>query len=574
MAGAGFVVYDEYALHSNGKAHMRRPVLNARVMAFLLAIHVTALLNLSAHHVAVDVFQAHPGDVWRLMAGLFLVHSALFVSLTFPWLFKPVAAVLVTGAAVASYFMDAFGTIIDKDMIVNAATTTHTEAKHLISPDFILHTLLYGIVPVALLFWVRRKKTRFWRDVAINVPLIAVMLVMAGGLIFSDYAAFSSAFRERKDLVFSLNPIGPSYAIVKYVKHTLGKRDIVVQPVGLDARPGHYLANADKPVFLVLVVGETLRAQDFGLDGYERQTTPKLARLDVLNFPDTVTCGTATAVSMPCMFSMFPRSAFSDLRGLDHENMLDVLRHAGFDVEWWDNNTGDKDIAARVPSQLLTHSKDPAFCDDDECNDGIFLARLKNRMAAAKRNTVIVLHQIGSHGPAYYKRYPAEFEAFKPACRSAQFSDCTAEEIRNAYDNSVLYTDHILAEIIRMEEAQSERLLTGLVFASDHGESLGENGLYLHGAPYFIAPDTQTRVPFLAWFSQPFRRDLGLDAACLDAKAGVPASHDNFFHSVLGAVDVDTNVRDPKLDLFGTCRAKAQPVHSAARADDADMQVR
>lgn len=553
---------------------MARPVLNARTMAFLLAILVTVLMNASTFRIAGGVFQAHPDDVWRLMAGLFLVHAALFVSLTFPWVFKPVAAFLVIGAAVASYFMDAFGTIIDKDMIVNAATTTHTEAKHLITPDFILHVGLFGFLPVALLFWVKRKKTRFWRDVAINIPLILAMLITAGGLIFSDYAAFSSAFRERKDLVFSLNPIGPSYAIVKYAKHRLGKRDIVVQPIGLDAKPGRYLANADKPVFLVIVVGETLRAQDFGLDGYERQTSPQLARLDLLNFPNTVTCGTATAVSMPCMFSMFARSDFSDLRGLDHENLLDVLRHAGFDVEWWDNNTGDKDIAARVPSQLLTHSKNADFCDDDECNDGIFLARLKKRMERARRNTVIVLHQIGSHGPAYFKRYPADFEKFRPACRSAQFSDCTVEEIRNAYDNSVLYTDHILAEIIRMEDAQSKRLLTGLVFASDHGESLGENGLYLHGAPYFIAPDTQTRVPFLAWFSQPFRRDLGLDAQCLHARAGVPASHDNFFHSVLGAVDVKTNVRDSKLDLFGTCRTKMPPAHWTAGTDEGAMPER
>lgn len=542
---------------------MARPVLNARTMAFLLAILVTVLMNASTFRIAGGVFQAHPDDVWRLMAGLFLVHAALFVSLTFPWVFKPVAAFLVIGAAVASYFMDAFGTIIDKDMIVNAATTTHTEAKHLITPDFAFHVLFYGILPVALLFWVKRKKTRFWRDVAINIPLILVMLVGAGALIFSDYAAFSSAFRERKDLVFALNPIGPSYAIVKYVKQAQGEANIVVQPIGEDAHPGPFLAGADKPVFLVLVVGETLRAQNVGLNGYERQTTPELAGINPLYFPNTTSCGTATAVSMPCMFSMYGREDYSDLRGLDHENLLDVLHRAGFDIEWWDNNTGDKKIAARFPSSILTHSADPAYCDADECNDGIFLDRLKKRMEDARQNTVLVMHQIGSHGPAYFKRYPPEFEEYKPACQSAQFSDCTGDEIRNAYDNTVLYTDHILAEFIRLQEAQSDHLLTGLVFASDHGESLGEDGLYLHGAPYFIAPDTQTHVPFLAWFSPEFRKELGLDEACLRGKAGVPASHDNFFHSVLGAVDVATGVRDAALDLFGTCRTGTDAVQSA-----------
>lgn len=543
---------------------MVRPVVNARAMAFLLALYVTGLLNLSAWRLAGDIFQTTPGDAWRLMAALFLVHAALFLSLTFPWLFKPVAAVLVTGAAVASHFMDGFGTVIDKDMIVNAATTTHTEAKHLLTPDFALHLLLYALVPIALMFWTRRKRTRFWRDVAINVPLILAMLAMAGGLIFSDYAAFASAFRERKDLVFSLNPIGPGYAIVKYAKQALGKGEIVVQPIGVDAHAGPFLAASGKPVFLVLVVGETLRSQDFGLEGYERQTTPELARIDPLYFPATTSCGTATAVSMPCMFSMYGRDTYSDLRGLDHENLLDVLHRAGFDVEWWDNNTGDKDIAARLPSRLLTHSADPAHCDEDECNDGIFLARLRDRMATAQRNTVIVLHLIGSHGPAYFKRYPQAFETFRPACRSAQFSDCTAQEIRNAYDNSVLYTDHVLAQIIAMEQAQSDRLAAGLVFASDHGESLGENGLYLHGAPYFIAPETQTHVPFLAWFSPSFSQELGLANDCLRGKTRTPASHDNFFHSVLGAVDVRTDVRDAKLDLFGTCRKETPPVHAAS----------
>lgn len=543
---------------------MARPVLNARTMAFLLAFHVTALLNISAWRIATDVFNATPGDAWRLMAGLFLVHGALFLSLTFPGLFKPAAALLVIGAAVASHFMDGYGTVIDKDMIVNAVTTTRTEAKHLLTPDLAWHVLLYGFVPAGLLFLVRREETRFWRDVAINVPLILAMLAMAGGLIFSDYAAFASAFRERKDLVFSLNPIGPGYAIVKYAKQSLGKGEITVQPIGLDARAGPYLSRAAKPVFLVLVVGETLRAQDFGLDGYERQTTPELAEIDPLYFPGTTSCGTATAVSMPCMFSMYGRDGYSDMRGLDHENLLDVLHRAGFDVEWWDNNTGHKDIAARLPSRLLTHSADPAHCDDDECNDGIFLERLQDRMATAQRDTVIVLHLIGSHGPAYFKRYPEAFETFRPACHSAQFSDCTVEEIRNAYDNSVLYTDHILAQIIGMEQLQADRLATGLVFASDHGESLGENGLFLHGAPYFIAPETQTRVPFLAWFSPSFRSELGLSADCLRGKAGVPASHDNFFHSVLGAVDVQSDVRDARLDLFGTCRESKPPVRPFA----------
>src|SRR5690606_5835407 len=144
-------------------------------------------------------------------------------------------------------------------------------------------------------------------------------------------------------------------------------------------------------------------------------------------------------------------------------------------------------------------------------------------------NATIVLHMTGSHGPSYYRRYPAEFAKFKPECRTSEFSDCTTDEIVNAYDNSILYTDHILSEIINVLKGSDDRFAPAMIYMSDHGESLGEDGLYLHAAPYFIAPDVQTHIPFIAWFSPDYANATKLATACVRQDATDASSHANLF---------------------------------------------
>lgn len=233
------------------------------------------------------------------------------------------------------------------------------------------------------------------------------------------------------------------------------------------------------------------------------------------------------------------------------------MHHAGLNVEWWDNNTGDKGIAARLPKRSLTNSQSTEFCGVGECTDGIFLAQLEAYVHTITEDTVLVLHQIGSHGPTYHLRYPPEFEIFKPSCRTAEFKDCTPEEISNAYDNTIAYTDHVLSQTIDFLRAQ-DGLSTSLLYVSDHGESLGEAGLYLHGTPYFMAPEEQTKVPMVLWMSEAFKTQFGISQDCLAAKAGDALSHDNLFHSVLGLLDVRTTVYQADLDLLAGCRALRQ----------------
>lgn len=534
---------------------MPRPSLSPRLVAVLVSAYVMLVLNTSMLHIGAAVFPAGTANWAKLAVALFLAYAALLTALSFPLLFKPIASLFILVAASAAYFMDTFGTVIDRDMIANAVTTTANESRHLLTPALALHMVIYGALPVALVWWVRERRAGFLRDAGINTAWIVVMAGTAFAILASDYGSFASVFRERDDLVFSINPGGPIGAAVKFAVRARQERNIAAKPIGEDAHPGYALAKATRPVFLVIVAGETLRAQNFGLDGYVRDTTPELARRNVVNLGATSSCGTATATSLPCMFSRFGRADYTSRNALDHENLLDVLARAGFHVEWWDNNTGDKEIARRLAHVNLSQAVDARHCEEGECRDTIFLDRLRGAMDKATGNTVIVLHQIGSHGPAYFKRYPTDFERFKPACHSIQFGDCTADEIVNAYDNTVAFTDHVLASIIDLETSYSDRLSTGMIFASDHGESLGEGGLYLHGAPYMFAPETQTKVPFLAWFSDSFTKGLGLNAECLAALPKDQTSHDNLFHSVLGVLDIETEERNRSLDIFGTCRA-------------------
>jgi lipid A ethanolaminephosphotransferase len=166
----------------------------------------------------------------------------------------------------------------------------------------------------------------------------------------------------------------------------------------------------------------------------------------------------------------------------------------------------------------------------------------------------VVLHQLGNHGPAYHRRYPDAFRRFQPTCDTPDLRQCSREQIVNAYDNALLYTDHVLARAIDWLRERQATHDTALVYLSDHGESLGENNLYLHGIPYAIAPDTQTKVPMLMWLSPSYAARWRLDAACLRQRATQPVSHDHLFHTLMGLFDVTTTARDPAFDLAGGCR--------------------
>lgn len=474
--------------------------------------------------------------------------------LGFRWFLKPMAAFLLILASVTSYFMDKLGIVIDREMIQNAMLTTATESKHLLTVGFFLHVAIWGLLPACAALWIRVRPTTFfgslWRWAATIVAAVAIF----GGALYTDFKAFSAVAREHKEVLSSYQPGTAIAATARYTKMILKSRDVTVAPLGRDAKKGPLILAAPKPVLTVVFVGETARAQNFGLNGYARDTTPELAKRDVINFTDVRSCGTSTAVSVPCMMSNLTRDGYSYDAGIRQENLLDVLSHADVDVLWWDNNTGDQGTAARMgPIRRMTAADDPAACAQGECTDAVFLGPLMAELPKIKRDTVLFIHMMGSHGPSYYLRYPQEAEHFTPACRTSEFADCTTDEIVNAYDNSIRFTDHVIASTIDILAAQSD-VIPAVFFLSDHGESLGEDGLYLHAAPYFMAPDWQTHVPMVMWFSDAYKTTLKVDPACIAARSGQPHSQDNVFHTVLALMDIQTEVRNRELDILGGCQ--------------------
>ncbi|TNF57926.1 MAG: phosphoethanolamine--lipid A transferase, partial [Burkholderiales bacterium] len=492
---------------------------------------------------------------------------ALFSLIGWTKVFRPLASALVVTAALSSHFITSYGTVIDTSMMANVLNTDTREVRDLMSWRLVWHVLL---VAGPALVWLWRTPLRIGRPGSQwlrNGGGIAVGLLLSVVIALTGYQGLASLMRNQKTVRYLITPLNTLYATGHLAVRQLPALSRPMEPIGLDARLGASYQAQARPPLLVLVIGETLRAENFGLDGYARPTTPVLAdwqrQRGLVNFPDVTACGTNTEVSLPCIFSPLTRAQGGN-RKPRHENLLDVLQRAGLAVLWLDNQSGCKGVCDRVPNDSLRASAESLGCTGGECHDEVLLESLDQRMAALEperfaRGAVLVLHQMGSHGPAYHKRTPANFKPFSPECQSQSLSDCGPEELRNAYDNTVAYTDRFLGRALQWLDARSDRFDTGMVYVSDHGESLGEAGLYLHGLPYALAPSQQTRVPMVAWISPGLQARAGLDTACLAQRAKRPVSHDHLFHSVLGLMDVVTTIRDEGLNLFGPC-----DLHNAA----------
>ncbi len=472
---------------------------------------------------------------------------------------KPLLALLLIVTASAAYFMQAYGVYFDPSMVRNILRTDVAEAREIVSWRLVLHFALYAALPLALLWRVRIMKRPVLRAAAHRLGWSALAFVVAAGAVLAVFQPFASLMRNQKEVRYLITPANLAWSVGSVGAQSLRGAGKPRLPIGLDATRIAPAAGA-KPQLLVVVVGETARAANWGLSGYARQTTPQLAQLTKLmpqgltNFPRVTSCGTNTEVSVPCMFAPVGRRNYneSDIRG--SESLLHVLARVGVAVQWRDNQSGCKGVCDGLPTESTLDTSLNNLCADGRCLDAALLDGLAARLDAAKGTQVLVLHMLGNHGPSYFRRYPLEFAKFAPYCQSDDLAKCTREEIVNAYDNALLYTDHVLAQLISQLQSHAASVDSSVIYVSDHGESLGEKGLFLHGMPYAIAPGEQTQVPMVTWFSSGMQQTLGLNAACLQTRAAQPASHDHLFHSVLGMLNVKTALYEPKLDLFAPCR--------------------
>ena len=538
----------------------RAPItLHLTLVNFGVTLWVVALLNAPFWR---ELWHAVGG--WDTSRALFLLSLPLFVmlwvwvileALTWGRFAKPVLGAVLLLSAAASYFMSVYGVVIDRSMIENVAATDPGEALELLNFKLLLWMLAFGAAPAWLLCRVRLVRQPWYghllgKATALGVLVSASALVVAP--FFQSYAPLVRNHRELRMYLVPSNYVGALHSYVKTRLTAPDRLETVADDVVRMVRAG----DGGRHTLTVLVIGETARAANFGLDGYPRQTTPNLAaERGVINFRRVSSCGTSTAVSLPCMFLDVGRARFSDALARRRENLLDVLQRAGLAVMWRDNNSGCKGLCDRVRFEDLSHAGVASLCTQAECHDEVLLHGLQKQLDALDRDAVIVLHMKGSHGPAYHLRYPAAFERYTPVCRTNQLDRCGSEAIVNAYDNTLLYTDHVLARTIDLLRRNAGRFDGSLIYVSDHGESLGEHGLFLHGMPYAVAPPEQTQVPMVMWFSEAAQQRYGLDDACLRGKEEAALTHDNLYHSVLGLLDVRTRIYIPQRDVFHDCRA-------------------
>jgi lipid A ethanolaminephosphotransferase len=512
-----------------------------------------------------SALQGHPtgssSAPFVLALGLALValHFLLLAPLATRWTVKPLLAVLLVATAFASYFMAQLGVYMDPSMLRNVMRTDVNEARELFGWAMLPHLLLYAVLPLLLLWRVRLVRRRsWWRAVGVRLGamLLATLLLVAA--VMSIFQPLASLMRNHKELRYLVTPANYLWSLAAVARTDARAAAGPKKPIGLDAKPGARTAVRTKPLLVVLVVGETARAANWGLNGYSRNTTPELAALPVISFAQTTSCGTNTETSLPCMFAPVGRRDYDEDSIRGSESLLQVLARAGVGVRWRDNQSGCKGVCDGLPADSVAGLNPPGLCAEGRCLDEGLLSGLDQQLAQARGTQFLVLHQLGNHGPSYFRRYPPAFARFQPACNNDDLRQCTQKQIVNAYDNALLYTDHVLALLIAQLQARAAQVDSAVLYVSDHGESLGENNLYLHGLPFAIAPDVQKRVPMLMWLSPGFAAAAGIDPACLQQRATLPAQHDHLFHTLLALLDVKTALYDAGWDLTRDCRTPSK----------------
>lgn len=519
--------------------------INLNFLLIVVALYLVATANLSffAQVLAIYPFSSNIGFMISITGLLFALMWLLLQLLCYRPIAKPVLIIMLLIAAICGYFTDSYGTVFDREMLVNGLQTDQAEAAGLFSLSFVIRVILLAVIPALILFRVRIKRLPIRRALWQRALTLVMALALAALCLLPFGDQYATFFRQHKIVRSYTNPITPIYSVVKLAIddiEELRRPDTLILHA-TDAKRLTPLASAHstKPKLMIFVVGETARADHLGLNGYRRDTTPLLAKRDNLfSFKNASSCGTSTAYSVPCMFSYANRKDYKVDQAKYNENVLDTLKKQGVNVVWRDNNSSSKGVADRVTFEDYKTAKTNSKCDD-ECRDVGMLEGLDKliKSDSPAKDTLILLHQMGNHGPAYYKRYPQAFEHFKPACLTNELSKCDDQSVINGYDNAIVYTDYFLDKVIKTLKTYEQDYDVVMIYSSDHGESLGENNIYLHGMPYSVAPTAQKHIPIIVW--SPKNNNINQDS--LVESVSQPVSHDFIAPTLLSFFDITTD---------------------------------
>lgn len=503
-------------------------------------IILVTLLNMAFYHYPLYRFSLDHLDIFSVngfetffvvLVGLFFVTAFilhLFAIISSRFL-KFFTLFMIIVNSISLYFILSYQVILDRTMMGNVFNTDIVEATSYYHPKILLYLLIFGILPAFILAKVRienPKRTRLlYSTLGILVSAVLFMYLNASTWLWIDKYA--------KKIGGLTLPWSYTINAIRYETQELqnSKTQILL--------PNAKFSDNDKMIVL-LVIGESARANNFSLYGYQRDTNPLLKTLDAIALKNTSSSATYTTASVHSMLSA--EGGTSD----DYEPLPNYLQRQGVDVIWRTKNWGEPPIKVNT---YEGEDKLKALCKGDGCDyDEVLLTGLAKRIEASKKKKIfIILHTSGSHGPTYFTKYPERFEVFKPVCKTVELKECTNQELINAYDNTIVYTDYFLSKVVDVLK-QDPNTPSLMIYVSDHGESLGEHGLYLHGTPYSIAPDVQKNIPLIIWESESFLKKKQLSKPYVKQQDSY--GQNNIFNTVLGAFGTNTPIYNKDLDLL------------------------
>ena len=423
--------------------------------------------------------------------------------------------------AVAVYFINTYSVIIDESMIGNVLNTNYSESSSFFSIKLVLYVVLLGILPS--IFIIKAKIiTVTAKKFLVSISLTLLFLLT---LAFANASNWLWIDKNSKTLGGLAMPWSYAVNIPLFYIHQFKKNEKEI------LLPDATIKDNQKSV-VILVIGESARSENFSLYGYPKNTNPLLSKIPNVSHFNATSDATYTTAGVK---SIVEHENTDEL----YEILPNYLYRNNVDVIWRTTNWGEP------PVHIKNYQNREALmpnCKGDGCDyDGILLSGLKEQILASKKNKIlIVLHTSTSHGPTYSKKYPAQFEIFKPVCNSVELGNCSHTELVNAYDNTIVYTDYLLANVIE-DLKQLQEYKSAMIFVSDHGESLGENNLYMHGLPRSIAPKQQYEIPFIVWTSDNSARQM---------KPNKILTQNYVFHSVLNFLNIQSPVYKEQMNIF------------------------
>ena len=506
----------------------------------IVSIGTLLLYNLPFFNYVSQNTNESTGGIIFLQASLVIIMLALNFMLTYlsMWLLRIVARILLAIFAIinatAVYFIITYSAIINATTIENVFNTRYSEASGFFSWSLWMFIAVFGVLPALYCLMQpvvigKAKKLGIYCGSSLAIILLVASLNISQTLWISQHDTELGGLLQPWSYVVNTCRVISSY------------QDEQAEEIKL---PDGTITVHEKAV-VVLVIGESARKANFQLYGYQRDTNPLLSKQEGLKVYQATACATYTTAGTKAILD--PKDS-GDL----YELLPNYAFRTGVDVSWRTSNWGEP--PKHIDEYLTDTDLSDLYQGKSNDYDDILYYGLRERIESSKKDKVlIILHTSTSHGPKYADKYPKQFEVYKPVAKNIEEGEKNIGMLINAYDNTIRYTDFLLNSLINTLREMKD-WHSAMIFISDHGESLGENKMFMHGLPMKLAPKVQYEIPFLVWTSDGFRT-YKQTSSSQDAPEGeLPAVLEQHyvFHSVLNLLSIQSPAYNKDYDIFAS----------------------